>query len=66
LEGPLPIQRTHGAGGGVTAVMVRYAPDSGDNGHSVMFRNDDAVSQADAFIASMIDPDVSPPILSEP
>ncbi len=62
----LPHQRTYSIGGGVTAVVVRYAPPAGIDGHFVMWENPDAIAQTDAFIETMIDPDVPYPVLIAP
>lgn len=58
----LPHQRTYSSYG-VTAVLVRYAPEEGSDGHFVMFENPDAVRQTDAFIQTMFDEHAEPQLI---
>jgi len=50
----LPHSRSYGFGGGVTTVLVRYAPDGDHDGHYVMFHNVDAIKQTDEFVRTML------------
>ena len=66
IEGGLPHSRTFNRGGGITTVVVRYAPAEGEDGHFVIFDNPDAVLQIDHFIETMLDPDADAPELASP
>ncbi len=57
----LPYSHTYGKR--ITSVIVRYEPAEGEDGHFVIFDNEDAVLQSDYFIETMLDEDVPYPIL---